>query len=362
VVRDLREWLVNHRGKAKDQYSYRQGTHYFKHAALWEVYSKLWYHLLAADQAIRNGDRAGALTLLDAGLAVANTARNRLDEAHALTADHQRLYDNYRALQELITVEQLDGRLRKKKAALDRLLGAHRIDAKKKAVFKARTVTARKIGTAPTLDGDLTDDGWQSAVWAKGFVVIDATTHQAGMRLPLEQSDCAVLYDEDYMYVGVVFHKETDIDSVATVTQRDQGFGRDCSGELFLMPSPERYYHFAFNPRGTQYDASWLPGRRKDATSPGPPWNSAWEIKTRVHPDRWVAEIRIPLRDLAAAPGSGADWTINVARQRYREHATGAVPEYSALQVLQSGKRKGFHDYERFSRLNFTGSGAGGRK
>jgi hypothetical protein len=363
VVRELREWLVNHQGKDQDPYSYRHGTHYFKRATLWKVYSELWYHLLATDQAIKNGDRARALALLDAGLAAAKTARNRLDEAFALAQKHRRLYNNYRALHELITVEQLGDRLRKKKEALDRLLGARKIDDETKAAFRGRTVTARKTGTAPSLDGDLADDCWKSAAWSKGFVVIDATAGQTDMRLPLEQSDCAVLYDDDYLYVGVVFHKEKDIDLVASVTQRDQGFGRDCCGEVFLMPTPERYYHFTFNPLGARYDACWAPGRRKDAISTGPPWNSDWELKTRVHPDRWLAEIRIPLKDLrVSAPADKEIWRINVARQRYKESVPGAVPEYSALQVLQAGKRKGFHDYERFSRLEFTNSGAEGRR
>ena len=116
------------------------------------------------------------------------------------------------------------------------------------------------------------------------------------------------------------------------------------------MPTKQLYYHFLFGPRGKRAARSCAPGAngapRLANGAEGHDWHLTWDVKMQVHPDRWTAELKIPLGEMKVTPGKGSVWRVNVARQRVRPD--GPV-ETSAVQSLTAG----FHDHGRFSTLRF---------
>ena len=117
------------------------------------------------------------------------------------------------------------------------------------------------------------------------------------------------------------------------------------------MPSDRLYYHFMFNPLGTQREASWAPGRKGGNGAKGGAWDSSWQVKTLIYPDRWTAEIKIPFADLKVSPGSKDKWRLNIVRQTIKEET--AVPEWSVIQVIGKVSKSSFHNVENFSFLMF---------
>ena len=150
------------------------------------------------------------------------------------------------------------------------------------------------------IDGNLDEEAWRSAQFVTPFLTLK------GKHEPVEETRVKVLYDNDAWYIGVEAMTEHAWSKlVADVRTRDGAVWQDDSVELFLAPPNAEYYHLVVNSIGTLYDA------RSRNTA----FDSGAEIKTRTLKDRYVVEMRIPVKPMEqSAIRDGAVWQLHFGR------------------------------------------------
>ena len=134
-----------------------------------------------------------------------------------------------------------------------------------------------------------------------------------------------LLYDDKYLYLGILCQDPDPAHLLATETSRDGKVWDDNEIEIFLDPRRDgkRIYQFLLNHRGTACDIK-IENSKADLS-----WNAAWTVKTSLPSGGSSAEIAIPLADVTSnAPVPGDLWRFNICRVR-RSTADPAV-EYSA--------------------------------
>ncbi|HUT98948.1 MAG TPA: DUF5916 domain-containing protein [bacterium] len=156
----------------------------------------------------------------------------------------------------------------------------------------ARQVTAVRTQVPPLIDGRLTDIGWTQAEATTGFVY-------RGIGLPWpasQQTLVRVLYDSDALYIGVACY-ETEVDEiVADMVYHDDPLWLDDSFAIFLdtFDDGRSAYMLVVNPLGTRYDAYFT----QDGQYIDSAWDGDWKAAAGIEEDRWVAEFKIPWREL----------------------------------------------------------------
>ena len=356
--RDVGKWLTGFRAKDRDRYSYAYGTYLYKMVVLWRVYAEIWHNYMAAEEAIKRGDKTAAGGYIEQGLNAVAKAPAEIDAALRLTRGRPQFYRDYPALRKyrrggktltgvwgwtgyLITFERFAKKLEDLRKRMGRQADTYRLDERTARRFQRQRVIARRAKIAPILDGAPDDKEWRRAAWIRKFVVFDPT--ESRLRYPMEQTECAALYDTERLYVGLVVHREMS----SGLGRKDKAAGKKSWVEVFIEPTEKLYYHFMVGPEGYRYTANWARGHKLANGAKGTKWRSSWIAKTQLSRDRWTAELSIPFQDLGARPEKGAVWKINIARQRTR--AGNEPAEWSAIQVVKAG----FHDTARFSRLVF---------
>ena len=175
------------------------------------------------------------------------------------------------------------------------------------------TVPARPDDvSAPTIDGDLSDPAWQSAVHLPRFI------RMKRMYSPKPDSEAWVTYDAENLYVALLCH-EPEMGKL-----KPAGEGRDGriydgdSVDLFLSTSaePMPFYHFVVNPDNVQADL--LTNIRWDRVQADmAAYDGRWQSATRKHDDRWTVEIAVPWQEIGLeTPTHNTELRANLARSR----------------------------------------------
>ena len=126
-------------------------------------------------------------------------------------------------------------------------------------VGPSRTVDVRGTGVAsrtevaPILDGSLDEPAWQQAAPFGGFTQAEPLAGQ----LASEDTEVRVLYDDDFIYVGVINYDSRPDQLLVTDSRRDANLGDADSFQMIFDTYLDRQNGFMFgtNPAGTQYDA-----------------------------------------------------------------------------------------------------------
>lgn len=180
-----------------------------------------------------------------------------------------------------------------------------------------------QVAKGPAITGDLSDPVWQRGQAFGGFRLIKDGK-------PATQPTAArVLYDADYLYVGVTCHEANLTGIIAQVKDRDgQVWADDCIEFLLDTANSKRScYHFIVNSIGTLFDERCISADRGDAS-----WDSRAVVKTGLTGGAWTVEMAIPFKDLGFAPTPGLVWGMNICRARYA-----GTQEFSACYPTPDG-------------------------
>jgi len=176
-------------------------------------------------------------------------------------------------------------------------------------VIPGAIVTAVRIsGSAPELDGRVSDAEWKGAMWISGFTQrepvegIPATT----------RTEVAFLYDAAALYIGARLGKAGSSPVRALVTRRDrEGSSEQLIVSLDTYSDKRTAYSFGVTAAGVRvdyYHSSDAQSNRDYSYDP------VWEAKTQLTSDGWTAEIRIPFTQLRFNGRGMQAWGVNVAR------------------------------------------------
>ncbi|MDL2277283.1 carbohydrate binding family 9 domain-containing protein [Parabacteroides sp. OttesenSCG-928-G07] len=210
-----------------------------------------------------------------------------------------------------------------------------------------RTYTTSKVeGIKPTIDGQLDEDFWtRQGEWSEPF--IQAKPYEAAVSE--HKTQMKILYDDRYIYVGVICH---DLDPKAInrfIGNRDDSQLGDLISIAF---DPYHDYRvasqFTLNAGGNKSDMMITDDMDRNES-----WNAVWDGKTHVNIEDgyWTAEFRIPFTQLRYRQHTeDGIWGLHVERVVYRtdeEQNWSLIPRNRNGFVYSFGELHGMTDLPR---------------
>jgi hypothetical protein len=203
------------------------------------------------------------------------------------------------------------------------------------AAFGAEQPTAVALRTQQqiTLDGNLNEEAWQEVASIGPFTQREP---DSGVP-PTEQTEVRVLYDANFLYIGMRCFDSQPDSIMATQMQRDADLEQDDRIEILVdsFRDGRNAYYFATNPAGALVD-----GRITENQSPRLEWDAVWDLRIQTDNQGWTAEFQIPFRSIGFNRHTKT-WGFNVSRTlaRLREESRWTATSFDAkfYQVALAG-------------------------
>jgi hypothetical protein len=166
-----------------------------------------------------------------------------------------------------------------------------------------RVASVPQISNAPEIDGALSDDAWSEMLGASNFIVRNAmapATYPTVVRLG---------YDAENLYLSVECFQDT-AELSASATKRDADVWRGDCVELFIRSAehPETWAQLVVNGAGGLFD------RWNDGTGADLSYDFDCDLSAKIYPDRWTAELRVPLDEMLVQPDESPVLRVNFIR------------------------------------------------
>ncbi|HEX9459571.1 MAG TPA: carbohydrate binding family 9 domain-containing protein, partial [Thermoanaerobaculia bacterium] len=184
------------------------------------------------------------------------------------------------------------------------------------SVYAADDAPARTIHRAAgpiTIDGDLSDPGWQNALTSETWY----ETNPGDNIEPKVKTVGYITYDDRFFYAAIhSFDNPADIRAQLGDHDGISGNSDDFAGVILdTRNDGKTAMEFFVNAAGTQYDASQDDASGNEDSSPDLFWDSA--VKRTA--DGWILELRIPFSSLRYQQKSPQIWGIILYRNMPRE-------------------------------------------
>ncbi|HEY0159928.1 MAG TPA: DUF5916 domain-containing protein [Thermoanaerobaculia bacterium] len=170
------------------------------------------------------------------------------------------------------------------------------------------TLRAVRAAAGPAIDGDLSDPVWQGAPEFTDFTQHDPDDGQpATMRTSVR-----IVYDDHAIYFGA---KMEDPQPPTALLVRRDTFVQSDFLSINIDPQLDRLSGNAFTvtPADVQIDSLLYNDIAEDGS-----WDGVWESATKIVPDGWVAEVRIPYSQLRFHDKPVHTWGLNITRRTAR--------------------------------------------
>jgi len=183
-----------------------------------------------------------------------------------------------------------------------------------------KRLTAVRTVSPPRIDGDLTDEAWQSAPLAGDFVQYSPFNGRSASL----STEVRILYDDEALYIAAIMYDPNPDSIYAQLGRRDSDnnlnadhfyidistFNDGLNGEIFKVSASGVQSDMKARSSGT---SSYGGGDRS--------WDAVWFSNVRITNEGWVAEIKIPFSALRFSQTEVQTWGINFWREirRLRE-------------------------------------------
>ncbi|MGB3861232.1 MAG: DUF5916 domain-containing protein [Candidatus Aminicenantaceae bacterium] len=180
-----------------------------------------------------------------------------------------------------------------------------------------REVRAVRVVGPITVDGKLDEPAWQ-----KAGVIDNLTQREPQEGEPITESTVIrILYDDEYLYFGVVCTDSQPDGIVASEMRRDAPLQDNDYFEIYLdtYHDHRNATYFMTNPLGARRDALI----REEGSRINWDWDGLWHSKTQRDERGWTIEIAIPFYTLRFKSVDVPVWGVNFGRHiaRKREEA-----------------------------------------
>ena len=168
-------------------------------------------------------------------------------------------------------------------------------------------IQALRLTTPIHVDGRLEEAIWQQAPAATQFTQRNPTEGEPAS----ERTEVRIAYDEEAIYVGARM-----FDSGGTVSSRLGRRDSELPGSDWFRIAFDSYhdhltaFEFSVNPDGVRQDTQQGPTGDSDDS-----WDPVWASETRIDPEGWTVELRIPLSQLRYRPSDLQTWGIQIVRE-----------------------------------------------
>ena len=177
------------------------------------------------------------------------------------------------------------------------------------------TLQAVRVERGPILDGNLDDEAWKQAIPFTAFRMVFPREGQ-----PSETTELRIVYDESNLYLGL-FCSDSQPARISANTMAHDAFGGKGGGDdtvkILLDPFLDRRNAciFIVNARGARSEGLAF-GEHSSLD-----WDGIWDARSRVGPDGWSTEIKIPFKTISFKPNLPY-WGLNVERYIPRKQET----------------------------------------
>ena len=175
-----------------------------------------------------------------------------------------------------------------------------------------RTMEAMYITDAPRIDGKLDDAAWQQFEFQGDFLAREPFGVPAS-----EKTEVAIMYDDDYLYIGArCFDSEPD-KIRATEMRRDGTLSKDDYFDLFFdtFHDSRNAFSFTTNPLGLRLDGTITEDGKFNRE-----WDGVWKCKTSIDEKGWYVEIAIPWQTLRFSEDEEQVWGLTIVRSIKRKN------------------------------------------
>ena len=188
--------------------------------------------------------------------------------------------------------------------------------------------------------GHISIDGFlKEADWAQAPSIGAILQREPKESAPAtEKTEVRLLYDSEYLYIGVYCYDSAPGGIIGTQMSRDADLSADDKVEILLdtFRDSRNAYYFSTNPLGALVD-----GIIVENGSLSRDWDAIWDVRTQRAGDGWTAEFAIPFKSLGFRKGSSG-WGFNFSRsiKRKIEEDRWASPRLDVQfsQVSQAGE------------------------
>ncbi|MFK7756519.1 MAG: DUF5916 domain-containing protein [Flavobacteriales bacterium] len=213
--------------------------------------------------------------------------------------------------------------------------------------YTPKILNAKRIEQSPDIDGDLSDDEWQSAPIATDFVEFTPVPDTPSS----QKTEVRILYDDEALYVGAYLYDTAPDSILKQLTTRDGLDNADFfSIAVSCYQDGQNGFEFGVTPAGVQRDTR-LGIYEEDAS-----WNAVWQCNVKITDEGWIAEYKIPFSALRFPDEPVQTWDINFYRsiRRTREQSLW-TPKNPAIDgfVNQMGVLEGIEGIKPPVRLAF---------
>ena len=204
----------------------------------------------------------------------------------------------------------------------------------------APTLTIHRAAGPITIDGDLSDPGWQNALKSEKWF----ETSPGDNTEPKVKTVGYTTYDDRFFYAAVrSWDNPADIRAQLGDHDGISGNSDDFAGVILdTRNDGKTAMEFFVNAAGTQYDAAQDDASGNEDSSPDLFWDSA--VKRTA--DGWIMELRIPFSSLRYQQTSPQVWGIllyrNMPRERRYQIFDHPLPRGSNCFVCNCNKVAGF--------------------
>lgn len=205
-----------------------------------------------------------------------------------------------------------------------------------------KKINAYRIANPPVIDGILDEEIWSNAQPANNFIQRDPLEGEPAS----EATEVRVLFDDEALYFGCMMFDSEPEKIVARLTRRDNEIYSDLiSVRIDSYHDHQTAFEFTLNAAGVKVDIlQYDDAQREDIT-----WDAVWDAQTKILPNGWSAEFKIPFSILRYRKNGNGDydWGINFIRliSRKNERAfwapikkseSGFVSRFGHLEGLQN--------------------------
>ncbi len=213
-----------------------------------------------------------------------------------------------------------------------------------------KTLSARRISTNISIDGQLTEPEWAEAAVATDFVMFAPDNGKPVS--PEKRTDVKVLYDNDAIYISAIMFDDEPEKMLKEVTQRDV-FGSSEHFGVFIngFNDGQQDFQFFLSAAGVQMDCIATEANGEDYT-----WDAIWSGQVTVTDFGWIAEMKIPYAALRFSDAAKQTWGINFYREFRRDrqqYTWNRIDNQVGATITQSGILQGIENIKPPTRLFF---------
>ena len=171
-----------------------------------------------------------------------------------------------------------------------------------------------------TLDGQLAEADWHKCVFETDFM---QQGPEPGAKAT-ERTACALMYDNDYLYVAVIAYDSEPDKMIRTELQRDFPLGNDDGNGITIDTYNDKLTGMSFV--SNTLNARWDAQVTRDGAGLATSFNTFWDTRTTLNDSGYVTEYRIPFSTLRFEESEQVMMRFRVARLIKRKNELISYP------------------------------------